>query len=377
MRRQTIRGACFLAILGSALAAPATKAGDFDPEAISQISKGISEWKLLHGEKDESEVERTVYVSSSLGGRTAPDAAGRPAVVRGLRAFSQDQVDPILWYGTSDWIKPVPIYRDYSLPSPGAWDPRGPSSRYGEVSINPNYMGQSPFAKPYTPGGPDPDIVMAHEIGHVQFEQFDRAYSAVSRTPRYVDSPLYNIRTEAYADQYAQDFDKTRQARFTVENRIAQDLRSKGANVKVYSSYQDYRLDQSAWRSRLDNIPIRSRDVGGATLPSPSSQVNWSTLGRNSSVDSSRMNVDAGAMKWSTGAGVTSSSITRTTVGPPIPSTVRYPPPDVLFRIKDPLTSYTSPMPKSTISPYSPYTVPTIPTYKPPPTLPSPRLGGS
>ncbi len=372
MKGQTIRCACLLAALGPVLAALTTRAGDFDPETISQLSRGISEWKLLHGEKDESEAERTVYVSSSLGARTATNPVGQPAVVSGLRAFSQDQVDPILWYGTSDSIRSVPIYRDYSLPAAGGWHPSSPSSTYGEIFINPNYMGNSQFAKPYTPGGPDPSIVMAHEIGHIKFEQYDRVLSA----PRYPGSTLYRIRTEVYADQYAQDFDKTRQNRFAVENRIAQDLRAQGANVRVYGSYQDYRLDQSAWKSQLNNIPIGSRDVGGVTVPSPSSQMNWTTLGRTPSIDWSSANVGAGAANWSTGVGVSSSSITRTTIGPPISDTVRYPPPDVLFSIKDPLTSYTSRLPKSTIPSYSSYPMPGIPTYTLPP-LPSSRLGGN
>lgn len=84
----------------------------------------------------------------------------------------------------------------------------------------------------------------------------------------------------------------------------------------------------------------------------------------------------ADATRWSTGVGVSSSSVPRTTIGPPVFGTVRYPPPDVLFSIKDPVTSYTSPLPKSTIPTYSSYPRPGIPTYKLP-TVPSSRLGGN
>ena len=62
----------------------------FDPEAALQVSKGIAEWKLMNKDKNETQVEPTVYVSSSLGGMVEKGDSKGIGVVSGLTAFDND-----------------------------------------------------------------------------------------------------------------------------------------------------------------------------------------------------------------------------------------------------------------------------------------------
>ena len=67
-----------------------TKAEGFDSEAISQVNKGIAEWKLMNGDKSDTRIEQTVYVSSSLNGIVERDGYGGIRGVKGLTAFGDD-----------------------------------------------------------------------------------------------------------------------------------------------------------------------------------------------------------------------------------------------------------------------------------------------
>ena len=79
--------AAYLMILLLVLLPSTMKAQNFDPEDISQVSKGIAEWKLLNENKSETQVEETIYVSSSLSGMVEKGSGEGVSVVGGLVAF--------------------------------------------------------------------------------------------------------------------------------------------------------------------------------------------------------------------------------------------------------------------------------------------------
>lgn len=79
-----------LAILVFIFILSTTKGESFDSEAISQVSKGIAEWKLMNKDKNKSQVEQIVYVSSSLSGMTERGSGKGTGVVIGLSAFDDD-----------------------------------------------------------------------------------------------------------------------------------------------------------------------------------------------------------------------------------------------------------------------------------------------
>ena len=74
----------YLAVLAIVFTPVATKAQDFDPEAISQVSKAIAEWKLMNDSEAE---EQEVYVSNSLAGVVEEAGGEGVGVVHGLAAF--------------------------------------------------------------------------------------------------------------------------------------------------------------------------------------------------------------------------------------------------------------------------------------------------
>lgn len=81
--------ACF-AILIFLAAFPAANAESFDSEAISQVSKGIAEWKLMNEDNSKTQVEQTVYVSSSLSGMVEKGEPQGIGMISGLAAFDND-----------------------------------------------------------------------------------------------------------------------------------------------------------------------------------------------------------------------------------------------------------------------------------------------
>ena len=104
------------------------KVNAFEPEAALQVSKGISEWKLMNKDKNEARVGPTVYVSSSLSGMVEKGSSEGVGLVNGLSAYIyQEQIpDPILRQD-ADLLNMIykgniKIVRDTTLPWAGAWD---------------------------------------------------------------------------------------------------------------------------------------------------------------------------------------------------------------------------------------------------------------
>ena len=77
----------YFAALVIVFAVLTTKAQDFDPEAISQVSKAIAEQKLMSDGETE---EREVYVSSSLRSKVELGTGQGINAVIGLSAFGED-----------------------------------------------------------------------------------------------------------------------------------------------------------------------------------------------------------------------------------------------------------------------------------------------
>ena len=62
----------------------------FDPEAALQVSERIAEWRLMNKNKGETQVEPTVYVSSSLSRMVEKENSKGVGVVSGLMAFDNN-----------------------------------------------------------------------------------------------------------------------------------------------------------------------------------------------------------------------------------------------------------------------------------------------
>lgn len=96
----------------------AIKAESFDPEAISQVSKAIAEWKLMNESKVE---EPPVYVSSSLAATVQKGDREGIGVVTGLAAFDSS-------YEVSVYIPKMPEMPIYtpSIPEMSIYIPEMP-----------------------------------------------------------------------------------------------------------------------------------------------------------------------------------------------------------------------------------------------------------
>lgn len=238
----------YLAVLAIVFTPVATKAQDFDPEAVSQVSKAIAEWKLMNDSEAE---EPPVYVSSSLGGRVKR-GLGEVEVIGGVRAFSQNQVDPIIWYSSDEYLRNVPIWRS-RLPNPGAYYPA-----WNMILIDPPKISDPGFAKDYTLGGPDPDIVIAHELGHAKFGRHERFADNSAMWFDQIRRDRFAVEDRIARDLRQKDYDVTvygssyTRDRFAIEDSIARDLSQRGREVTVYKSYEKWRLDRSYQEFRLD-----------------------------------------------------------------------------------------------------------------------------
>lgn len=210
------------------------EAGEFDAESALQVSSGIAEWKLMNGEEEGSDLELPVYALPVSSGAIKNGLDGTAKIGEGLSALSQNQVDPIIWWDIKENhpdLLNIPIYKWSGFPNPG-----GHVSN-AQIIINPATFGNSNFWKTWTPGGIDPDLVIAHEFGHAAWNK--------------VGFPS----TEAAANVAELDFNIARMERFSVENKIAQDFKKEGFNVKTYRDYQEYRLDPNRYSWQLNNIP--------------------------------------------------------------------------------------------------------------------------
>jgi len=279
-----------LAIVAIVFAPLAIKAQDFDPEAISQVSKAIAEHKLM---SDSEAEERQVYVSSSLSPKVEKGTGQGISTVIGLSAFGEDYAffglelqrrlmrsydfkinlsstqlselnralkaeprrgrspswegrDPLLWMNSEMDLTSIPIYRT-RLPSPVAGQYRLDGNNR-MILIDPERMG--PRYRRETPGTVDPDSQIAHELGHHIISVRNPGASRKEH--------------EDFANYFMREFDRERELRYRVENRIAQDFRKKGYNVTVYGSYRDYCLDRARWN--LEKIPDLRMSI---TPPTP------------------------------------------------------------------------------------------------------------
>lgn len=75
-----------------------TEAQSFDPQAISQVSRAIAEWKLMSDQVEETQYEQAVYVTSSLSGIVEKAEPQGIRVISGLAAFDND-------YWSDYWVE--------------------------------------------------------------------------------------------------------------------------------------------------------------------------------------------------------------------------------------------------------------------------------
>jgi len=224
-----------------------TKVEGFDSKAISQVSKAIAECKLMGEDEGETKAEPQIYMSNALRGKLEKGVAGE--VTNGLSAFSQNQVDPIIWWDPQfQVLKDIQIYQVHDLYkfNPNAVGMAPPNIK--EVYISPNKMGPSTILPN------DPDSTIAHELGHKQFENFYKQLPLEKRMK--ID---YRKVSESFAIFREVDFDMKRRGRFNVENKIAADMKKEGYNVKAYNSYDEYiNIYKGRWNKTLQNIPSKT-----------------------------------------------------------------------------------------------------------------------
>lgn len=289
------------------------KVNAFEPEAALQVSKGISEWKLMNKDKSEAQVGPTVYVSSSLSEMVEKGSSEGVGLVNGLSAYIyQEQIpDPILRQD-ADLLNTIyqgniKIVRDTTLPWAGAWDVTTRT-----IKINP-----AQFSNPiYGPRGTDLGRVLAHEMDHAKMDGF-----SIIATGQPVNRGYPSvILLEDYAIRADRNFETALHNRFSVEKTIAQSMK-----IMNYNPFETYRISET---NALGNILEM-----GKNNPIMGAESRYSSIG-------------TGIGKWNAGTGNISPL-------PSMPSTINYPPPEILFSTKNPLNTYTPSMPR-------------IPTYNPP-----------
>jgi len=275
-------------------------AESFDSDAISQVSQGIAEWKLLNENKGETQIEKTVYVSSSLSKFVEIGSDQQVAAVAGLSALDMKYVP----WESRDIARNMDqkyqryggifVVTDRTIKAPGDFVPpiRTNSGMWGPavVKINPDMIGKYVYyqgrLEKFTYGQ-----VLAHELEHAK----DWG------SPRYAHPRLGEI------NPMKGDIFYTSQINTKISTNP---VRMSMAKLENYSLKDPFYNITQRWH--LSQVP----DVN--TLRLPDSYFNRATT---------------------------------------------YPPPNILFSTRDPLTTYTSPMPKTPA--YSPYSTPKVPTYTP------------
>lgn len=109
------------------------KADSFDPEAISQVSKGIAEWKLMNQDNKETQNGPQVYVSSSSSKMANKEGYKGIGTTQGLSAFNNDKPYDFLDYinrPTDNW------YPVDSMGVPGGWGAKNLPGEKIYVNIN-------------------------------------------------------------------------------------------------------------------------------------------------------------------------------------------------------------------------------------------------
>jgi len=430
MRLRAGRYVSCLTVLGLALGAPCASATDLDSEAISQLSKGIAEWQLLNANQGDALGERHVCVSSSLGGaaRKSPSSI---SIVHGLVAFNDT------WFYESeirDWELQTTVWSSERY-AERMYDPYSNLRTIRDTAIKTELgMGveMTSLGPLWTPAS------AVHTAVDTFYRTADRVGKSmqVMNPPIYLhEKTSYGWRgegsyaipggqvhyqetlvtagpgpiTRTHTDWVTSDtgtYVRTVETKTPVANPFERfmmrhcpvgtywDPRSTETYTTTWTQ-RSYRVEKMQGVERMTPLPNtgtttwsgqnslptfdatwKTTRIGDSTYTYPS--VDWNSGPRNSSIDWSRMNVGADAAKWGGGVGVNSYTVPPARIGSPLSTgTARYPPPDVLFSMKDPLTSYTPRLPKATISPYSTPSVPRIPAYQPLPTPSSSRLGGS
>ncbi|HLB75029.1 MAG TPA: hypothetical protein VJJ98_13500 [Sedimentisphaerales bacterium] len=107
----------YVMVISSFFARSLIEAEDFDPEVISQVSKRITEWKLMNNNKSATQTEPTIYVSSSLSEMVEKTGRKRVGLINGLTAFDGKPYDFIEYINkpTHSW------YPVDSMGIPGGW----------------------------------------------------------------------------------------------------------------------------------------------------------------------------------------------------------------------------------------------------------------
>lgn len=112
----------------------ATKVESFDHDAISQVSKGIAEWKLMNDEEVQNGPQ--VHPSNSLRKATEEDSHRGTGTTQGLSAFNNDKPYEFLNYINRPIDNWYPVD---SMGTPGGW---GAKSLPGEkIYVNINDLG--------------------------------------------------------------------------------------------------------------------------------------------------------------------------------------------------------------------------------------------
>lgn len=330
MKKMKITIAYFV-ILSFVAVISVTKAEAFDPEAISQVSKGIAEWKLMNEGKSETQLEPKVYVSSSLSGMVERGNNGKVGVIKGLSGLIEmNQLpDPILWNDASKlntlYNGNIEIIIDRTLDRPGYTRTilQGSGNQTcgkSVISINP---------EKFKEWGTDSGGVLAHEMQHAK-EHF---YLLKLNLPQY--GPIEISRTSLHlqetkallgkashihpAEWHAIDADNnyraTLQAKFGTENSVARSI-----GIKNYDPLKTYKISDA---QALGNIPkIKGNSTIGKSLQYSDPYAKMPTV----------------------------TSLPSTQIGGGMRNISALPPPGILFSMPKTLT-------------YSPYSMPKMPTY--------------
>jgi len=363
MKRQMTYLTCVLSVLGLISVIPTARANDAD--AIADLSKGITEWQLLNENKTEAPPERQVYVSSALRHVGERVGGGDLRLVSGLAAFDDDKPYDFLRYinrrtsrdfpvdtlGRVGGMGTVPlpgerIYVNVDDPfsyAPATWRnvKAIPTHR---SATDPVYAGESGvgwtiFWKDWGRGSPQ-KIYGTGGHSRISYESI-RGPLTGDRITAHSQGSDYLTQRYVYGGGYK-----------AVERFRGQTILGAGHGPL------DAGKNQIATGGYGDNF---ARDVGFRGLPA--------SLGIPVG---NPLRVESNVGRRDYGTRVNSASIGSTRMSPPVSGTMNYPPPEILFSVKDPLTTYTPSMPRSTIPSYSHYPTYKINPYTP--TLPSSSL---
>jgi hypothetical protein len=292
-----------------------TRAESFDAEAISQISEGIAEWNLINEIKNKTQMEEKVYVSSSLGGKVTRGNGQGIGVIIGLTAFDE-------WRPVQNATDFYYAQKNIAITSAGPdnWIWQGMKATGYEIAGK--YIEHFPFLNP-----------ISIEQHTVEIIDPMNKYSPVQKVGA-IGALSWDI-----ASPFASNILKT-----TGTNLLKQQ-----ANVAL-SAQNLKQFDSSVTQLYRSTVFL---DRGIQTYKTIDNLGNVYTIGGDAFRLGNSAMREFGVIRPNTGA---------------MPNITSYPPPNVLFSIKDPLFTYTSPTFK--MPTYSPYSISGMPpAYNP--TIPS------